>query len=129
VALGRKGSRRIVVDSTAYRWRLRRRPTYIPALCWTRCGFAVEHADADGTTLMVTTNQPHASNWTGREAQPVLPSDVAQANRRRVRQPDRGAGVHLRPASLMSAVDVRSLLIRSSGEIGRWRSYGRRGGL
>ena len=28
---------------------------------------------------MVTTNQPHPSNRFGREAKPVLPSDVAQA--------------------------------------------------
>ncbi|MFJ4829800.1 hypothetical protein ACIP79_07735 [Streptomyces sp. NPDC088747] len=40
--------------------------------------FAVEHTDATGTTLVVTTNQPHASNWFGREAKPVLPSDVAR---------------------------------------------------
>ncbi|WP_225320533.1 hypothetical protein [Streptomyces luteolifulvus] len=28
---------------------------------------------------MVTTNQPHLSNWIGREAKPTLPSDVSQA--------------------------------------------------
>ncbi|MFE6482637.1 hypothetical protein ACFVGN_06830 [Streptomyces sp. NPDC057757] len=78
MALGRKGARRIVVDGTEYRWRLRRRPTYFQALCWTPCCFAVEHTDATGTTLVVTTNQPHASNWFGREAKPALPSDVAR---------------------------------------------------
>jgi hypothetical protein len=79
MALGRKGSRRIVVDSTPYRWRLRRRPTYFQALAWTPCAYAVEDADVPGTTLVVTTDQPHPSNWFGREAQPVTPSDVAQA--------------------------------------------------
>jgi hypothetical protein len=79
MALGRKGARRIVVDGTAYRWRLRRRPTYFQGLVWTPCTFAVEHADTPGTTLVVTTNQPHLSNWIGREPKPVLPSDVAQA--------------------------------------------------
>jgi hypothetical protein len=78
MALGRKGSRRIVVDGTAYRWRLRRRPTYFQALAWTPCTFAVEHAEVSGTTLVVTTDQPHPSNWFGREAEPVLPSDVAE---------------------------------------------------
>ncbi|WP_328434269.1 hypothetical protein [Streptomyces sp. NBC_00425] len=78
MALGRKGSRRIVVDGTAYRWRLRRRPTYFQALAWTPCAFAVEHADVPGTTLVATTDQPHPSNWFRREAKPVLPSDVAQ---------------------------------------------------
>jgi hypothetical protein len=78
MALGRKGSRRIVVDGTAYRWVLRRRPTYFQALAWTPCTFAVEHAGAPGTTLVVTTDQPHPSNWFGREANPVLPRDVAR---------------------------------------------------
>jgi hypothetical protein len=32
MALGRKGSRTIVVDGVAYRWRLRRRPTYSRAV-------------------------------------------------------------------------------------------------
>lgn len=81
MALVRKGSRRIVVDGTAYRWRLRRRPTYSQGLAWSPCTFAVEHADAPGTTLVVTTNQPHPSNWVGREAKPVLPADVAEAIR------------------------------------------------
>lgn len=75
----RKGSRRIVVDGTAYRWRLRGRPTYSQGLLWSPCTFAVEHADAPGTTLVVTTDQPHPSNWLGRGAEPVLPSDVAEA--------------------------------------------------
>ncbi|WP_326694380.1 MULTISPECIES: hypothetical protein [unclassified Streptomyces] len=78
MTLGRKGSRRIVVDGTVYRWRLRRRPTYFQALAWTPCTFAVEHADAPGTTLVVTTDHPHPSNWFEREAKPVLPSAVAQ---------------------------------------------------
>ncbi|MFB7575416.1 hypothetical protein [Streptomyces sp. NPDC056165] len=79
MALGRKGSRRIVVDGTTYRWRLRRRPTYCQALCWSPCTYAVEHAEHPGTTLVVTTNQPHTGNWLGRPGSPVLPSDVADA--------------------------------------------------
>lgn len=79
MALGRKGARRIIVDGTTYRWRLRRRPTYSQALCWSPCTFAVEYAGHPGTTLVVTTNQPHASNWFQRPAEPVLPSHVAQA--------------------------------------------------
>lgn len=81
MALVRKGSRRIVVDGRAYRWRLRGRPTYSEGLAWSPCTFVVEHADNPGTTLVVTTNQPHPSNWIGREAEPVLPSGVAAAVR------------------------------------------------
>jgi hypothetical protein len=86
MALARKGARRIIVDGTAYRWRLRRRPTYDQGLCWSPCTFAVEHADVPGTTLVVTTNQPHAGNWMAREAHPILPSDVARAVAHALRQ-------------------------------------------
>ncbi|KAB8164568.1 hypothetical protein FH609_017740 [Streptomyces sp. 3MP-14] len=79
MALVRKGARRIVVDGTAYRWRLRHRPSYCQGLAWTPLTFAVEHAETPGATLVVTTNQPHPSNWFDREARPVLPSDVARA--------------------------------------------------
>jgi hypothetical protein len=48
VALVRKGSRRIVVDGTVYRWRLRGRPTYDQGLAKSPCTFAVEHADTPG---------------------------------------------------------------------------------
>nr|WP_069766502.1 hypothetical protein [Streptomyces sp. LUP47B] len=81
MALVRKGSRRIVVDGTVYRWRLRGRPTYFQGLAWSPCSFAVEHAETPGMTLVVTTDQPHPSNWIGREADPVRPSGVAAAVR------------------------------------------------
>ncbi|MCX2925568.1 hypothetical protein [Streptomyces sp. NEAU-W12] len=86
MALGRKGARRIVVDGTAYRWRLRRRPTYFQGLAWSPCTYAVEHADTPGTTLVVTTSQAHPSNWIGREAEAVLPSAVARAIERALRE-------------------------------------------
>lgn len=73
MAIGRKGSRRIVVDGTTYRWRLRRRPTYDQALCDRPCTYAVQHADNPGTILVVITNQPHASNWFERRAQQCCP--------------------------------------------------------
>ncbi|GHB23124.1 hypothetical protein GCM10010377_11320 [Streptomyces viridiviolaceus] len=86
MALGRKGARRVIVDGTAYRWRLRRRPTYFQGLAWSPCTFAVERADTPRSTLVVTTNQPHLSNWVGREAKPVFPSDVARAIARALRE-------------------------------------------
>ncbi|MEU9973046.1 hypothetical protein [Streptomyces sp. NPDC051014] len=79
MALVRRGSRRIAVDGTVYRWRLRSRPTCVQGLAWSPCTFAVEHADTPGATLVVTTDQPHSRNWIGREAEPVLPSRVAAA--------------------------------------------------
>ncbi|MFD7548531.1 hypothetical protein ACFV0R_26995 [Streptomyces sp. NPDC059578] len=81
MALVRKGARRIVIDGTAYRWRVRSRPTYLQALAWTPCAFAVELADVPGSTLVVTTDRPHPSNWLGHETSAVLPADVAEAVR------------------------------------------------
>ncbi|MFF4019523.1 hypothetical protein [Streptomyces sp. NPDC001843] len=103
MALVRKGSRRIVVDGTVYRWRLRGRPTYFQGLAWSPCTFAVEHADTPGRTLVVTTEQLHPSNWIGGEAKPVLPSYVAAAVRLALREgwtpTAQGSAFHLSPAS------------------------------
>ncbi|MEV2193058.1 hypothetical protein AB0I02_19020 [Streptomyces phaeochromogenes] len=55
MALVGKGSRRIVIDGTAYRWRLRGRPTDFQVLAWSPCTFEVEYADASSRTLVVTT--------------------------------------------------------------------------
>ncbi|WP_405949128.1 hypothetical protein OG588_24165 [Streptomyces prunicolor] len=90
MALTRKGTRHIVVGGTTYRWRLRHKPTYSQALAWSPCTFAVEyageHADEPGTTLVVTTDHPHPSNWLCHEPKPVLPSDVAHAIERALRE-------------------------------------------
>ncbi|WP_151775645.1 hypothetical protein [Streptomyces abyssomicinicus] len=72
MALGRKGARRTVVDGTAHRRRLCRRPTRL---------------------LVVTTNQPHLGNRPGALGAPVLPSDASDAVAsalRAGREPTRG---------------------------------------
>ncbi|MYU55013.1 MULTISPECIES: hypothetical protein [Streptomyces] len=81
MALVKKGSRRITIDGDTYRWRLRGRPTYDQGLCCSPLTYAVELAEQPGATLVVTTSQPHPSNWFERPAAPVLPSDVAHAIR------------------------------------------------
>ena len=81
MALVKKGSRRIVVDGRVYRWQLRGRPSYGQALCETPCTYAVEDYEQPGRTLVVTTNQPHSSNWLGRLAEPILPAEVARTIR------------------------------------------------
>ncbi|MFD7094095.1 hypothetical protein [Streptomyces xanthophaeus] len=81
MALRRKGSRPITVDGVAYRWRLRGRPTYDQGLVRAPVTYAVEHAAAPGSTLVVTTGQPHPSNWLGVQAGPVLPARVADGIR------------------------------------------------
>lgn len=72
MALVKKGSRLINVDDTTYRWRLRGRPTYDQGLVHSPLTYAVEHADNPGTTLVITTNQPHPSNWFGTLSSPVV---------------------------------------------------------
>ncbi|MGI5401535.1 hypothetical protein ACQEVG_19250 [Streptomyces sp. CA-135486] len=83
MALNKKGSRRITVDGIAYRWRIRRKPTYTQQLCWTPLTYAVELADTlcPATTLVVTTGQPHPGNWLGVEAEPLRPAHVAASIR------------------------------------------------
>ncbi|MFG1805091.1 hypothetical protein [Streptomyces sp. NPDC049040] len=81
MALVKKGSRLITVGGAVYRWRLRGRPTYDQGLAAWPMTYAVEQAEAPGTTLVVTTDQPHTANWFQRQAAPVLPSDVAAAIR------------------------------------------------
>ncbi|MFD5417557.1 hypothetical protein ACFWJT_05960 [Streptomyces sp. NPDC127069] len=81
MALVKKGSRLITVDGTTYRWRLRGRPTYDQGLVVSPLTYAVEHARTPGTTLVITTNQPHPSNWFGAAGRPVLPAQVADSIR------------------------------------------------
>ncbi|MBT2366015.1 hypothetical protein J7E88_12025 [Streptomyces sp. ISL-10] len=81
MALPKKGSRRITVDGNTYRWRLRGRPTYDQGLVRSPLTYAVEHADSPGTTLVITTDQPHPSNWLGSMATPLPPSHVADSIR------------------------------------------------
>ncbi|MFE9118254.1 hypothetical protein [Streptomyces sp. NPDC007172] len=81
MALVKKGSRRITVDGVAYRWRVRGRATYAQGLVWRPLAYAVERAEATGAIMVVTTDQPHPSNWFAISARPVLPADVAGAIR------------------------------------------------
>lgn len=81
MALVKKRSRLLNVDGAAYRWRLRGRPTYDQGLARSPLTYAVEHADHPGTTPVVTTNQPHLSNWFGTQGSPILPAHVADSIR------------------------------------------------
>ncbi|SCL22355.1 hypothetical protein GA0074692_1379 [Micromonospora pallida] len=99
MALVKKGSRLITVDGTAYRWRVRGRPTYAQGLCERPLAVAVEQVDCKGRLLLVSMPQDHPSNWIGGPAAPVLPSTVAVIVRRALAegwQPTRpGTAFHL----------------------------------
>jgi hypothetical protein len=81
MAIPSKGSRRIVVDDTAYRWTVRRKPTYAQGLADSPLSFAVENEAAPGTTLLVLTDGPRADNWVEPPGRPVTPAIVEQAIR------------------------------------------------
>ncbi|MEU6002858.1 hypothetical protein [Streptomyces sp. NPDC047197] len=83
MALNKKGSRRITVDGIEYRWRIRRKLSYMQGLCWTPLTYAVEAASSSqpGMTLIVTSGQAHPSNWAGVEAEPIRPAHVVASIR------------------------------------------------
>lgn len=77
MVLVRKGSRVITVDGLAYRWRVRKRPTYAAAVAQTPLSFAVERADRRGAVLIATMPNAHPSNWLHAASAPVVPAIVA----------------------------------------------------
>lgn len=82
MSLARKGSRRIVVDQVAFRWAVRRRPTYCQANGWTPLRFVVHRADRPGSVLVVSLPYAHPGNWLGLPSTAVRPVLVALAVRR-----------------------------------------------
>ena len=80
MTLTRKGSRRITIDGTDYRWTVRRKPTYTQGLGATMT-FAVGLADRTGTTLVVDTGRPRPDNWLHLTTEPVRPAEVVEAVR------------------------------------------------
>nr|BFD87036.1 hypothetical protein StreXyl84_64370 [Streptomyces sp. Xyl84] len=83
MGLNKKGSRRITVDGTEYRWRIRRKPSSMQGFCWTPMTYAVEAASGSqpGRTLIVTSGQAHPGNWVGLETEPIRPVHVADSIR------------------------------------------------
>ncbi|MFF1607013.1 hypothetical protein ACFVYA_04465 [Amycolatopsis sp. NPDC058278] len=80
MTLPRRGSRRITVDGTDYRWAVRRKPTYSQGIGATMT-FAVELAERPGATLVVDTGRPRPDNWLRLATEPVRPPEVAEAVR------------------------------------------------
>ena len=81
MALTKRGSRRIVVDDTAYRWRVRRKPTYSQGNGWWPQSYAVELETHPGAVLVVETGRAHPGNWFNLASGPIRPADVARSIR------------------------------------------------
>lgn len=77
MAILRRGARTLVIDGTAYRWNIRRKPTYCQGLGWSKLSVAVEQSDCHGSVLIGSLPQFHSGNWVGEAVAPILPSQVA----------------------------------------------------
>jgi hypothetical protein len=78
MAIRKAGSRRIVVDETAYCWRIRRRATNGQ----TDYGGGTLHiaiglAEQRGSVLVLLTDRPHPKDCVERQIVPITPADVA----------------------------------------------------
>jgi hypothetical protein len=78
VATRKTGSRRLVVDGVAFRWRIRHRATYSQADYGSgTLHIAVELAEEPGAVLVLYTDRPHPADCGTKRVVPVRPSEVA----------------------------------------------------
>jgi hypothetical protein len=78
MAIRKTGSRRIVVDGKAYRWRIRHRATYSQTDYGSgTLHVVIESAEHAGAVLVLLTDRPHPKDCVPRTLNPVTPSDVA----------------------------------------------------
>ena len=79
MATRKAGSRNLVVDGIAYRWRIRRRATSLQSdYGGGTLHIAVELAEQPGAVLVLYTDRPHPADWGTKEVTPIRPSDVAK---------------------------------------------------
>ncbi|MEN3536390.1 hypothetical protein AAH991_14845 [Microbispora sp. ZYX-F-249] len=81
-----KGSRPITVDGVAYRWRIRRKPTYSQGNGWSPMTFAVQPAEGPGRALLVSLPFFRPDAWLGARTTAVRPALVAAAVRLALRR-------------------------------------------
>lgn len=108
MAIRKTGTRQIVVDGAAYRWRIRRRPTSFQTDYGSgTLSLAVESANHAGAVLVLLTDRPHPKDCVPKPLNPIKPSDVASWIRLAIRtgwvpsQP--GPQVHLRVSDSSAA--------------------------
>ncbi|GAA2334332.1 hypothetical protein OG879_11555 [Streptomyces caniferus] len=81
MAIPKKDSRPLTVDGVAYRWSIRRKPTYAQGTCRGTLSIAAQLAHAPGSVAVLRTPHPHPANWLGAPAPTVRPAAVAHAIR------------------------------------------------
>ncbi|WP_204358426.1 hypothetical protein [Streptosporangium sp. 'caverna'] len=87
MAIPKKGSRLIGVDGTAYRWRIRHKPTYCQGNSWGPLTYAVEPTEGPGRVLLVELPRSRPDAWLRERTMTVRPALVAATIRRAL---DRG---------------------------------------
>jgi hypothetical protein len=87
VAIPEKGSRLISVDGTAYRWRIRHKPTYSQGNSCGPLTYAVELTEGPGRVLLVKLPCSRPDAWLGERTMTVRPTLVTATIRRAL---DRG---------------------------------------
>ena len=78
MAIPKRGSRPISVNSINYRWLIRKKATYSQVDYGT--GFlhvAIDLAENPGITLVIFTNHKHPNDWATDEIIPITPSIVS----------------------------------------------------
>ncbi|KZN45845.1 hypothetical protein N474_25340 [Pseudoalteromonas luteoviolacea CPMOR-2] len=75
MAIPKKGSRKIVVDSVEYRWTIRSKPTYSQGAFGNNMT-AAELAEKSGAVLSIAFLWGRCDNWIGNLELPVTPKDI-----------------------------------------------------
>ena len=81
MAILKKGSRKITVDNTDYRWTIRRKPTYSQANGWSSLTVAIELYSEPKSKLVVTFPFSRPDNWIEPHGSAVTPKMVADSIR------------------------------------------------
>ncbi|GAB2888953.1 hypothetical protein ACCI51_19170 [Microbulbifer echini] len=76
MAISKKGSRKIIVDSVEYRWTIRSKPTYSQGAFGDDMTAAVELAECPGQVLSITFPWIRCDSWIGNLEKPVTPKDI-----------------------------------------------------
>ncbi len=78
MTIPKRGSRRIVVDEVAYRWRMRRRPTADQRSGRTPLLVAISAEEGPGPTMVARLHRPHPRNERAHYSEAVTPAEVAR---------------------------------------------------
>ncbi|MFG1963821.1 hypothetical protein [Nonomuraea sp. NPDC049028] len=86
MAMPKKGSRLITVGDTAFRWRVRHKPTQRQGDNWSPLTFTVERAEEPGNVLVVSLPCARPDNWQGERTIAIRPVLVAGCVQRALEQ-------------------------------------------